>query len=102
MKVLVTGIAGQIGHMVAQRLIAEGHEVIGIDVRGWPDAPEAVTMYQLDIRKRAAEDVFRRHKPDAVIHMATVTHLTKQSEDRYRINLHGTRAVFDCAKQYGA
>ena len=102
MKVLVTGIAGQIGHLVAHRLIANGHEVVGIDVRGWTDAPGAVTMYQLDIRKRAAEDVFRRHRPDAVIHMATVTHLTKQSEDRYRINLHGTRAVFDWAKQYGA
>ncbi len=102
MKVLVTGVAGQIGHLVAHRLVADGHEVIGIDVRGWSDAPDAVTMYQLDIRKRAAEEVFRRHRPDAVIHMATVTHLTQQSEDRYRINLHGTRAIFDHARNYGA
>jgi len=52
-------------------------------------------VFQLDIRKRAAEDIFRKHKPDAVIHMATVTHLTVRSDDRYRINLFGTRAVFD-------
>jgi len=24
----------------AQRLLAEGHQVIGIDPRGWPSAPE--------------------------------------------------------------
>jgi UDP-glucose 4-epimerase len=33
--------------------------------------------------------------------MATVTHLTTRSEDRYRINLHGTRAVFDHCRAYG-
>ena len=36
-----------------------------------------------------------RVRPHAVIHMATVTHLVVQSEDRYRINLGGTRAVFE-------
>jgi UDP-glucose 4-epimerase len=40
--------------------------------------------------------------PEAVIHMATVTHLREKSEDRYRINLGGTRAVFDYANAHGA
>jgi UDP-glucose 4-epimerase len=35
------------------------------------------------------------------VHMATVTHLVERSEDRYRINLGGTRAVFDHARAYG-
>jgi UDP-glucose 4-epimerase len=34
--------------------------------------------------------------------MATVTHLVATSEDRYRINLVGTRAVFDHCARYGA
>jgi UDP-glucose 4-epimerase len=34
--------------------------------------------------------------------MATVTHLIMQSEDRYRINLGGTRAVFEHSHTYGA
>jgi UDP-glucose 4-epimerase len=101
-KVLVTGIAGQLGRLVAHRLLGAGHEVVGIDVRSWGDAPDPVTLYQVDIRKRAAEDVFRRHRPDAAIHLATVTHLTEQSEERYRINLHGTRAVFEACGAYGA
>lgn len=101
MKILVPGIGGRLGKMLAERLIAEGHDVIGIDRRPFRDAPEGVEMHEIDIRKRAAEDVFRRVRPDAVIHMATVTHLVVQSEDRYRINLGGTRAVFEHSHAYG-
>jgi UDP-glucose 4-epimerase len=101
-KVLITGITGKVARMVAQRLLASGHEVLGIDRRSWDGAPAAIQQLQVDIRKRAAEDVFRKHRPDGVIHMATVTHLTERSEDRYRINLQGTRAVFDHAAAYGA
>lgn len=101
MKVLVPGISGRLGRMLAQRLVEEGHDVVGIDRRAFRDAPTGVEIHQLDIRKRAAEDVFRRVRPNAVIHMATVTHLASQSEDRYRINLGGTRAVFEHSAAYG-
>lgn len=101
MKVLVPGIAGRLGRMLAERLLGNGHDVIGIDRRPFRDAPSGVEMHECDIRKRAAEEVFRRVRPDAVIHMATVTHLMVQSEDRYRINLGGTRAVFEHSQAYG-
>lgn len=101
MRVLVTGIAGKMGQLVAERLLAAGHQVIGIDRRPWLDAPSGVRMHETDIRKRAAEDVFRVERPEAVIHMATVTHIKKHSEERYRINLGGTRAVFDHCHRYG-
>ena len=102
MKVLIPGISGKLARLVTARLLAAGHTVLGIDRRAWPDAPAGVEIHEVDIRKRAAEDVFRKVRPDAVIHMATVTHLAVQSEDRYRINLFGTRAVFDACKRYGA
>jgi UDP-glucose 4-epimerase len=101
MKVLVTGIAGNIGRLVSDRLLQRGHEVIGIDRRAWYHPPEGVRVFQADIRKRPAEDVFRTQRPDAMIHMATVTHLTHRSQDRYRINLGGTRSVFDHCHTYG-
>lgn len=101
MRVLVPGIAGRLGKMLAERLIERGHDVIGIDRRPFREAPAGVEMHEIDIRKRAAEDVFRRIRPQAVIHMATVTHLIMQSEDRYRINLGGTRAVFEHSSTYG-
>lgn len=101
MRVLVPGISGLIAREVARELLRRGHDVQGIDARPWPDAPKEVRVHVVDIRKRAAEDVFRRFRPEAVIHMATVTHLREKSEDRYRINLGGTRAVFDCAVAHG-
>jgi len=100
-KVLVPGISGRLGKMLAERLVGIGHEVIGIDRRPFRDAPQGVEMHEVDLRKRAAEEVFRRVRPNAVIHLATVTHLLQQSEDRYRINLGGTRAVFEHSHAYG-
>lgn len=101
MKVLVTGVAGRIGRIVARRLIFDGHQVIGIDRRPWPDAPKGLDMHAVDIRKRPAENVFRTEQPEAVIHMATVTHFTSRREERNRINLGGTRRIFEFAAEYG-
>lgn len=102
MRVLIPGITGRLARRVAVLLAERGHQVAGIDRRPWHDAPHGIEVFQMDIRKRGAEDVFRTHKPEAVIHMATVTHLTVRSDDRYRINLYGTRAVFDHCHHYGA
>ncbi len=101
MKILITGISGKLGRLVAEQLVEAGHTIVGIDRRPWPDAPDAVQMFHADIRKRPAEDVFRTEQPDALVHMATVTHFTAGTEERYRINLRGTRTVFDHCHQYG-
>jgi UDP-glucose 4-epimerase len=101
MRVLIPGIAGLLARKVAVRLLHGGHEVVGIDPRGWPGAPDGIELHRLDIRKRAAEEVFRKKKPEAVIHMATVAALTAGTEERYRINLGGTRAVFEHCANHG-
>ncbi|NVB41628.1 NAD-dependent epimerase/dehydratase family protein [Pseudenhygromyxa sp. WMMC2535] len=101
MKVLVTGIAGAHAQHVALRLVERGHEVLGIDVRPWQGAPRGVKMFQTDVRKRPAADVFRVHRPDVVIHMATVTHFDTSAEQRYRVNLRGTQAVFRHCEEFG-
>ncbi|KIG18214.1 UDP-glucose 4-epimerase [Enhygromyxa salina] len=101
MKVLITGIAGAHAQLVALRLVDGGHEVLGIDVRAWQGAPRGVTIFQTDVRKRPAADVFRVHRPDVVIHMATVTHFNASAEQRYRVNLRGTQAVFRYCEEFG-
>ena len=101
MKVLIPGIGGLLARNVARRLLAQGHQVSGIDPRGWPAAPDAIELYPIDIRKRAAEEVFRQRRPEAVIHMATISALLADPEERYRINLGGTRAVFEHCERYG-
>lgn len=101
MKVLVTGVAGKMGQLVARELLRRGHAVIGIDQRSWAGAPSGIEMHQIDVRKRPAEDVFRTGRPEGVVHMATVSHLTHRSAERFRINLQGTRAVWEHCAQYG-
>ena len=100
MRVVVTGISGKLGRRVGLSLLARGHEVIGIDRRPWPGGPSAIEIHQTDIRKRPAEDVFRTRSPEAAIHMATVTHISKVSPDRMRINLYGTRALISHCHNY--
>jgi UDP-glucose 4-epimerase len=101
MKVVVPGASGKLGRLVTAELVERGHQVVGIDRRPWVDPPEGVQVFELDIRKRAVEDLFRKHRPDAVIHMATVTHLREQSDERYRVNLEGTRAVVEHCATFG-
>jgi len=101
MKVLIPGISTPIARLFAARLAARGDQVIGIDRRGWPDAPPGIEVHAVDVRKRAAEDVFRKSRPDVVVHMATVSHFAAPTEERYRINLGGTQAVFEHCATYG-
>jgi UDP-glucose 4-epimerase len=101
MKILIPGIAGGVGRKLALRLNERGHSVVGIDVRPWTDAPKPIEVHRVDIRKRAAEDVFRKARPEVVVHMATVTSLVVRGEERYRINLGGTQAVFENCARYG-
>jgi len=98
-RVLLAGASGAIARRLGARLMDEGHEVIGIDRRPWRNAP--IEFHEVDIRKRAAEDVFRKARPNAVVHMATVTSLLLSGEERYRINLGGTRAVFEYSRAVG-
>ena len=101
MKILITGISGKLAQQVAVELCARGHELTGIDRRPWPDAPQGVQLLQTDIRKPEAEELFRSVRPDAVIHMATVSHLTTRRDERYRINLGGTQKVFEYCEAHG-
>jgi UDP-glucose 4-epimerase len=98
-KVLVAGASGAIARQLVMRLLRAGHEVIGVDRRPWPDAP--IEFYEVDIRKRAAEEVFRKTRPQAVVHMATVMSFVMPGEERHGINLGGTRAVFEYSRAYG-
>ena len=50
MRLLVTGVTGYVGPLLASRLIAEGH-----DVRGFARSPERVRVTGLDVRPGDAE-----------------------------------------------
>ncbi|MGB1275574.1 MAG: NAD-dependent epimerase/dehydratase family protein [Nannocystaceae bacterium] len=100
-RVLITGISGAHAQLIATRLFDRGHTVFGIDRRPCPTLPKGIHVYQADIRKRPAADVFRSRKPEVVVHMATTTHYSSSRQERLRINLHGTRTIFELCHTHG-
>ena len=116
MKVLVTGVCGQLGHDVVNELTKRGHEAIGSDITpvySGADDGTAVTCapyVQMDINDAdAVSRVLGETKPDTVVHCAawTAVDAAEDNEDRVRaINAGGTRhiaaacKVLDCKLMY--
>ncbi len=96
MKVLITGVAGAIGRLVARRLL-EKHEVVGLDTAVWPGRPRELTLHRVDLRKKGTDDIFRRERPDTVLHLGSVRH-TFDETLRHDVNVVGTKKLLDlCA-----
>ena len=74
MTVLVTGAAGYIGSVVAERLLAHGHAVAALDdlSHGHRAAvPAGAAFFEGDLRDRARlAEVMSAVRPDAVAHLA--------------------------------
>jgi UDP-glucose 4-epimerase len=99
MRILVTGAAGRLGQIFVHGLQAAGHAVVGLDRRAWPDAP--VPFHRIDILRHAAEQIFRDERPEVCVHCAYVSQLEDERGDRHRVNLVGTKAVFDHCRRHG-
>jgi UDP-glucuronate 4-epimerase len=83
MKILITGVAGFIGMHVAERLLARGDEVVGIDnLNDYYDvalkearlarlAAPGFRFVRGDIAERTVmAELFARERPDGVVHLA--------------------------------
>lgn len=70
MKILVTGVAGQLGYDVVNELTRRGHTAIGTDVA----ESSLISTTKLDITDKSAVcELISNIKPDAVIHCAAWT-----------------------------
>jgi UDP-glucose 4-epimerase len=99
-KLLITGIAGGQGRLIARRL-ADFFRIAGVDRTPWEGAPADVHMHVVDLRKRKFEDVFRTERPDAVVHLAFVRHFRVDPEVRHEVNVLGTKKILEYAVAYG-
>lgn len=105
MKVLVTGVAGQLGHDVMNELHKRGYEGIGSDIAeeysGVADGTPVTAMpyIQLDITdEKAVEEKITQESPDVVVHCAawTAVDLAEDEDkaDKVRaINAAGTEYI---------
>ncbi len=99
-KVLLTGIAGGQGRLVARRLL-EGFEVCGVDRVPWEGRPRGVTVHQVDLRKKKFEDVVRTEQPTAIVHMGFIRHFRTDPRLRHDVNVRGTKQLLDHCIHYG-
>lgn len=93
MKVLVTGVKGQLGHDVVNELIKRNHEAIGVDIE------------EMDITDYASvESGIKKVNPDAVIHCAAWTAVdAAEDEDKiervHLVNTIGTKYIATVCKE---
>ena len=98
--VVVTGISGNLGRTLT-RLLHRTERIVGLDRRPFSGAPKDVELFQLDPRKKKAEDVFRIHDVKAVIHMGIMHDPRMSSEEHHSFNVVGTTRVLDAVAKYG-
>ena len=84
MKVLITGGAGFIGSNVADGLLEKGYDVIIVDDLSngkKENIPEGSKFYRFDIRDSKLGSIFKKEKPDIVIHKAAQLSVRVSVED---------------------
>jgi UDP-glucose 4-epimerase len=99
-KVLITGIAGGQGRLLARRLL-ESFEVVGVDWVPWEGHPRGVSVHQVDLRKKKFEDVVRTELPTAVVHLGMIRHFRGDPGQRHDVNVRGTKQLLDHCAHYG-
>lgn len=118
MKVLLTGCAGFIGWKVSEKLIDEGHSVIGIDnMNDYYDVKlkewrldnlwnkDNFVFHKVDIEnKDVLEQLFEKYKFDAVINLAAragVRYSIENPEVYFTTNVIGSLNLLELMKDYG-
>ena len=91
MKVLVTGVKGQLGYDVVKELEKRGHQPIGVD------------RDEMDLMDNDAIRTFIMElKPEAIVHCAAYTAVDKAEEEVetcYQINAESVKVISECAKE---
>jgi UDP-glucose 4-epimerase len=98
--VVITGIAGNLGKALA-RLLHTETRIVGIDRRPFRERPKDVEHYEVDIRKRKVDEVFRRHRVEALIHLGIMHDPRMPFSEAHSFNILGTRKVLDLCVQHG-
>lgn len=115
MKILITGGAGFIGSHTVRKFLEEGHEVICIDNFNDyydPKIKESniaefldnknFTLEKCDIRDEKIHEIFKKHTPSHVIHIAAragVRPSIKDPELYHDVNINGTLNILKACQK---
>jgi UDP-glucose 4-epimerase len=102
MKIVVTGATGNVGTSVVRALGADERvrEIVGV-ARRLPDwQPPRTRWVAADVERDPLDDVVAG--ADAVIHLAWLIQPSRDAAELERVNVRGSRRVFEAAARAGA
>lgn len=99
-RVVITGVSGRLGRLVARRLHRHPQwDVVGVDRRAFAGRPKDVEHHQVDLRSKKAQDVFRRGV-HALVHMGMMHDPRARPEELFSWNVQGTSRLLDYCITY--
>jgi nucleoside-diphosphate-sugar epimerase len=102
MRIVVTGATGNVGTSVVEALAADPHvtEIVGIARRATGWRPPKTRWVWADVERDDLSDTYAG--ADAVIHLAWLIQPSRDAQELERVNVHGSRKVFETAARAGA
>ena len=99
---LLTGGSGFFGSLLKQRLLADGHSVINVDLHADLDRHPNLESVQGDICDRPMmNEVFGRTRIDGVFHIAAMlAHAVENKKRLWSSNVLGTQVVCDLTREH--
>lgn len=94
-RILITGASGFTGRHLARRLLAEGHQVHGVERVDHDDAG-GLTMHRADLSQAGdLRRVVEELRPEKVVHLAAIANVAHGDvSEMYLTNIVGTRNLF--------
>ncbi|HEU0029040.1 MAG TPA: SDR family oxidoreductase [Kofleriaceae bacterium] len=100
-KVVITGISGRLGRIVARRLHHDlDWQIVGLDRRPMPGRPKDIEHHQVDLRSKKARDVFRAGDVDALVHLGVMHDPRARPAELYSWNITGTTKLLEYCQAY--
>ncbi|MFH0716836.1 NAD-dependent epimerase [Staphylococcus delphini] len=116
MKILITGVAGFIGSHLAKKLIAQDHDIIGVDnINDYYDpqlkedrlksiGDKNFTFYKTDLEDdQKLSEIFEKHHPSVVVNLAAqagVRYSLENPRAYIDSNIVGFMNILECARHY--
>jgi UDP-glucose 4-epimerase len=97
--VLVTGICGRLGKLLARTLHRE-RRVVGVDRRPFVDRPKDIEHAQVDIRRKKLREVFRAGEIEAVVHLGIMHDPRASAADHHSWNVAGFSKLLEYVAQF--